>query len=346
MVFSETTVKLFPGKTETIDSATLRAYCRYPTKLCSTLQTLDVSSTNVSRFGILRALLTVDNLKSFSEFTHVGKAIELFDKCTITSTELQLTTVKSCRTTVDKLQTICVVCTKLERIIINGPMFRPFALRVLPETLTKICLRGVPAEREWVDGLYKYLSRSRSQNLRELSLRFETSRTLLTIDLGVFLFRLTNLEVLALHGVESTVRPDRPTAVLRNLESICLGQVDHPDSLRRLLQCAPNLNALHVYTCVSLNSGNVIDLIEAGQNRHLTCFYINELPGGNTQTVSNIVERYPELISIGNVNNWRVSPLDEGLLSMWLYMNNYQLKFPGNFHWFFSKCFPNCQVFL
>lgn len=330
---------MFLPRRTRIDPELIQEDCKYPTKLCSTLQTLIVECTDVTYYGIVITLLSVLNLKSLGDFTHVGNAIELFKNYRMRSCELELTNVHSCSTTSNKLQAICDICTKLEKLIISDPRFSPSELFSLPKTLTKIYLRGIPANAEWLNYLHTFLMKPQLQILQELSLNFSFSDTSWSMDLGKFLFQLTKLEVLWIHGVKTTLKTNTLTAALGKLDKIYLNEIDHPDSLQCILKCAPNLTVLHVFTCLNLNNSNVVDLLNAGYNKMLKCFYINELPDGDIKTVLNIINVYPEINIIGNTENWNVESLEANVSSVLGNLNNYKLSFPGNYHWFSSQCF-------
>lgn len=342
-------VKTTGGRSRINDLSFLLEYCQKPTKLCSTLYTLNIANTSVTSHGILMALQNIPNLETLGEYCHIGKALELLDKCGgISSTKLQLTMANACRTTSTRLQVLCNTCTKLNRLTITEPLHSPLMLGQLPKTLTIINLQNVPTERAWLDGLYEFLSGPQSRILRELFLKFRRDNVSLTVDLAAFLPRLVNLNILSVDGVESTLLQRIPNVALRKLEKIQLSKTDDPHTLRRLLECAPGLKVLHVYACSGLNSVNFVELLGGGGggketkqvSRNLNCVYVNELPDGNINTVKRAMDLCPEINKIGNVGNWGISQDEIKELNAWKHSNNFKLELHANSHWFCSECFP------
>lgn len=312
--------------------------------MCSTLYKLNIANTSVTSQGILLALKNVPNLKSLGEYCHVGKALELLDK--YTSTKLQLTMANACRTTSSRLQVLCDTCTKLNILTITEPLHSPFMLNQLPKTLTKINLQCVPIEKTWLDGLYKFLSGPKSQNLQELFLKFRRDDVSLSIDLSNILPQLVNLETLSVVGIESKFESSFPDFTLKKLEKIQFSKIDSPHTLQRLLECTPNLKVLHVYTCTGLNGSNFIDLLNFKETiyarqvpRNLSCVYINDLPLGNIKTVKSLMDLCPEINKIGNIGNWDIDQNEIKELNMWIQKNNFKLELHANSHWFCSECF-------
>jgi len=346
MLFSESRLKLLSGDIEEIDGELIREFVQQPTKACFSLRKLDVSETKVTDVSIVRALLCIPNLKSFGEYTNVGKAIEFVDKCTVKSNELQLITVSTSNSTAENFQSIRKMCPKLQSMIVNEPSEPPEALCNLPEIITKLCLRSIPGQQKWLDGLYKFLSKPGARNICELSLRFKQDDNLPCIDLGAFLYGLTGLKSLGIHGLDTTFSLSPKARELEKLKKIRISKFDHSDSLQRLMICAPKLEVLHLFSCLNLNKAITIDLLKAGYTKDLKCFYIDELIGGDVNLVANIIKAYPKITCIGNISNWSFRPLDESLLSVWVNMHNYNLSFPRNFHWYYSECFAKCQVYL
>lgn len=320
-------------------------YCQKPTKLCSTLYTLNIANTSVTSQGILLALQNIPNLETLGEYCHIGKALELLEKSKVPSTKLKLTMANACRTTSSRLQVLCDTCTKLNRLTITEPLHSPQLLSQLPKTLTIINLQNVPTESVWLDGLYSFLSGPQSQVLRELFLKFRKGDASPTMDLRIFLPKLINLETLSLDGVDTTL--NYSNTVLEKLEKIQLSKIDNPNTLQKLLECTPNLKVLHIYTCLELNSTNLMDLISDKEmslvkkvSKSLTCMYINELPLGNINTVKYIMDFCPEINKIGNISNWGISSEEIKELNVWKHKNNFKLELYANSHWFCSDCFP------
>lgn len=346
-IFRKIKVKTTGGRNKINDLSFLLEYCQKPTNLCSTLYTLNIANTSVTSHGILIALQNIPNLETLGEYCHIGKALELLDKCGISSTKLQLTMANACRTTSTRLQVLCNTCTKLNRLTITEPLHSPLMLSQLPKTLTIINLQNVPTEQAWLDGLYKFLSGPQSQTLRELYLKFRRDNVALTIDLNVFLPRLINLNILSIDGVESTLQSRSSNVTLGKLEKIQLSKTDNPNTLERLLEYTPNLKVFHVYTCLGLNSENFVELLNTKEtnpvqqvSRNLNCMYINELPNGNINTVKHIMDMCPEINKIGNISNWCISQEEIKELNTWKHNNNYKLELHANSHWFCSECFP------
>lgn len=318
--------------------------CQKPTKLCSTLYTLNIANTSVTSHGILMALQNIPNLETLGEYCHIGKALELLEKSTV-STKLKLTMANACRTTSTRLQVLCNICTKLNRLTITEPLHSPLLLSQLPKTLTIINLQNVPTESIWLDGLYTFLSGPQSLVLRELFLKFRKDEVSPTVDLRIFLPKLINLKTLSLDGVETTL--NYSNTVLEKLEKIQLSKIDNPNTLQRLLECTPNLKVLHIYTCFELNSSNFINILNDKEtslikkvSKSLTCMYINDLPHGNINTVKYVMDVCPEINKIGNISNWGISHEEIKELNMWKYKNNFKLELHANSHWFCSECFP------
>lgn len=322
-------------------------YHQKPTKLCSTLYTLNIANTSVTSHGILMALQNIPNLRTLGEYCHIGKALELLGKCTIPSTKLQLTMANACRTTSSRLQVLCNTCTKLNRLTITEPLHSPFMLGQLPKTLTTINLQNIPTEQAWLDGLYKFLSGPQSNVLRELFLKFQRNEVSLTVDLSNFLPKLVNLETLSIDRVESTSRSDLSNITLGKLEKIQLSKIDSPTTLQRLLECTPKLKVFHVYTCLGLDSSSLKDLlndkytvsVKRTISKHLNCMYINNIPNGNINTVKCIMDLCPEINKIGNISNWGISEDEIKELNTWKHKNNFKLELHSNSHWFYSECF-------
>jgi len=126
----------------------------------------------VTSRGILMALQNIPNLETLGEYCHIGKALELLDKCAVPSAKLKLTMANACRTTSARLQVLCNTCTVLNRLTIIEPLHSPVMLGGLPDSLTIINLQNVPGDRAWLDGLYGFLSRPQARALRELFLQF------------------------------------------------------------------------------------------------------------------------------------------------------------------------------
>lgn len=253
----------------------------------------------------------------------------------------------ACRTTSERLQVLCNTCTKLNRLTIIEPLHSPLMLNQLPKSLTIINLQNVPTERAWLDGLYKFLSRPQSRILRELFLKFRRDAVPLTVDLGVFLPRLINLDTLSIDGAETTLQSDVSNVALENLEKIQFTVVDSPNTLQRLLACTPSLKVCHVYTCLGLDSVHFVDLLGAKEtstarriSKQLNCVYINELRNGNVSTVKRIMDLCPEINKIGNIGNWGISQEEITNLNVWKHQNNFDLELHANAHWFCSECFP------
>ncbi|XP_022171571.1 uncharacterized protein LOC111034596 [Myzus persicae] len=329
------------------DFSFLLEYCQKSTKLCSTLNTLNIANTSVTSNGILIALQNIPNLETLGEYCHIGKALELLDKSTIPSTKLQLTMANACRTTSSRLQVLCNTCTKLNRLTITEPLHSPLMLSQLPKTLTIINLQNVPTKQAWLDGLYTFLVGPQSKILKELFLKFRRDEVSLTIDLSIFLPQLANLETLSIDGVESSLYSSSSNITLRKLEKIQLSKVDHPNTLQRLIEYTPELKVLHVYTCLGLNSLNFIELLNSKDtipakqvSKSLNCLYINDLPHGNINTVKYIIDLCPEINKIGNISNWDISQEEIKELNMWKQQNNFKLELHANSHWFCSECFP------
>lgn len=325
----------------------LLEYCQEPTKLCSTLYTLNIANTSVTSHGILIALKNIPKLETLGEYCHIGKALELLDKSAISSTKLQLTMANACRTTSSRLQLLCNTCTKLNRLTITEPLHSPMMLSQLPKTLTFINLQNVPTDITWLDGLYKFLSGSQSQNLRELFLKFRREDSLPTVDLSIFLPHLVNLVTLSIDGVQSTFHSDSSSIIQRKLEKIQLSNIDNPNTLQQLLECTPSLKVLHVYTCVGLNSSHLIDILNTKKkfppkqiSKNLNCIYFNDLTLANINTIKSIMDFCPEINKIGNTNNWDISQEEIKELNMWKHINNFKLEIHANSHWFCSECFP------
>jgi len=338
------------NKTSDDDLSFLLEYRQKPTRLCSTLYTLNIANTSVTSRGILIALQNIPNLETLGEYCHIGKALELLDKCAISSTKLKLTMANACRTTSARLQVLCNTCTKLNRLTIIEPLHSPLMLSELPGSLTIINLQNVPGDRAWLDGLYGFLSRPQSRVLRELFLKFRRDGGGVsppTVDLSVFLPRLADLETLSIDGADATLRQSAADATtLRKLRKIQLSRVDCPDTMLRLLTCTPGLRALHVYTCSGLDGPGFVDLLLRAKatatepSRHLNCVYVNELPDGNVNTVKCVVDVFPEINKIGNVGNWGISGEEIRDLNAWKHENNFKLELHANAHWFCSECFP------
>lgn len=286
-------------------------------------------------------------METLGEYCHIGKALELLDKYTVPSTKLQLTMANACRTTATRLQVLCNTCTKLNRLIITEPLHSPLMLNQLPKTLTTLNLQNVPTELTWLDGLYKFLCGPQSTILRELFIKFRKDKDLLTVDMGIFLHRLVNLETLSIDGVQSTLQSDYSNITLEKLEKIQISQIDNPKTLQCVLEYTPNLKVLHVYNCFELNNLNLIDLLDTNDkfhvkqiSKHLNCLYINNLSDGNINTVKRIVDLCPEIHKIGNISNWGISQKEINELNMWKHINNFKLELHSNSHWFYSECFP------
>lgn len=329
------------------DLSFLLEYCQKPTKLCSTLYTLNIANTSVTSNGILLALQNIPNLETLGEYCHIGKALELLDKYKIPSTKLQLTMANACRTTSTRLQVLCNTCTKLNRLTIIEPLHSPLMLRQLPKTLTILNLQNVPTEQTWIDDLYNFLSGPQSQNLQELFLKFRRDEVSLTVDLGVVLSQLINIKTLSIDGAESSLQSNYSNFVLEKLEKIQLSKIDNPNTLQRLLRCTPSLKVFHVYTCLGLDSSNFVDLFNIKDtiplkqvSKHLNCMYINDLPYGSINTVKYIMELCPEINKIGNISNWSVSQEEIKVLNTWKHKNNFKLELHANSHWYCSECFP------
>lgn len=325
----------------------LLEYCQQPTKLCSTLCTLNIANTSVTSQGIAIALKNIPKLETLGEYCHIGKALELLDKSAILSTKLQLTMANACRTTSSRLQLLCNICTKLNRLTITEPLHSPMMLSQLPKTLTFINLQNVPTDNEWLDGLYKFLSGPQSQNLQQLFLKFRREHVLQTVDLSIFLPKLVNLETLSIDGVQSTFNSDSSNIVLRKIEKIQLSHIDSPNTLQQLLECTPSLKVLHVYTCLGLNSLELLDILKTKEmfpakqiSKSLNCIYINDLTLGNINTVKRIMDFCPEINKIGNISNWDISQEEIKEFNAWKHINNFKLEIHANSHWFCSECFP------
>lgn len=341
-------MKTSNGGNKVNDLSFLLEYCQKPTKLCSTLYTLNIANTSVTSHGILVALQNIPNLETLGEYCHIGKALELLDKQTIESTKLKLTMANACRTTSTRLQVLCNTCTKLNRLTITEPLHSPLMLNQLPKTLTIINLQNVPTEQAWLDGLYEFLSGPQSQILRELYLKFRRDPVSLTVDLSTFLPQLVNLETLSIDGVESTFQSNASNLPPRKLEKIQLSKIDHPNTMQQLLGCTPSLKVFHVFTCLGLDNLSFIDLLNVKNlisfkqkvSKNLNCMYINDLPHGNINTVKHIMDLCPEINKIGNINNWDISQEEIKELNTWKHTNNFKLELHANSHWFCSECFP------
>lgn len=326
--------------TRTIDASFFEEHFREPTKLCATLQTLDIGDTRVTKVGVLVALVNLRQLRSLGEQCHIGNGLELLDRCTITTPELRLAMVKSCRTTFSKFQTICNMCPRLNRLILTDPWLYPPMLCSLPATLTCLRLRNVTNnDPAWVNGLYKFATGPHSRVLRELSLTFLNYHGPLTVDLDLFLPRMVNLETLEIDGVRTKLGRDPVTAASSGkLKMICLGQVDDPLTIRRLLETAPGLEALHVFHCPGLSGSVFTDLFD-GENAvgrvptGLRCVYVNDLPDGNETTAKRLVRSCPNLEHIGNVYSWDGNQFDVTPLIAWMLNNNIKLELYGENHW-------------
>lgn len=324
----------------------LQEYDQKPTKLCSTLTTLNIANTNVTSHGILLALKSIPNLETLGEYCHIGKALELLDKYAISYKKLQLTMANACRTTPSRLQVLCNTCTKLNRLTITEPLHSPLMLSQLPKTLTTINLQNVPTELAWLDGLYKFLSGPQSTILRELFIKFRRNEVSLKIDLGILLHQLVSIETLSIDGVQSTLQSNHTNIKLEKLEKIQLSEIDNPKTLEWLLQCTPSLKVLHIYSCLGLNSLSLINALNTKHtfpikkmSQNLNCLYINDLPDGNINTVKYIMDICPEVQKIGNISNWGISQEEINELNMWKHINNFKFDLHSNSHWFYSECF-------
>lgn len=313
------------------------------------MYTLNIANTSVTSNGILIALKNIPNLKTLGEYCHIGKALELLDKCVIPSTKLQLTIANACRTTSSRLQVLCNTCTKLNRLTITEPLHSPFMLSQLPKTLTILNLQNIPTQQAWLDGLNKFLTGPQSNILRELFLKFRKDEVSLTVDLSMCLSKLVNLETLSIDGIESTLQSNYSNTTLEKLEKIQLSKIDNPNTLQQILKCTPSLKVFHVFTCLGLDSSNFKDIfnnnkdtISSKQNisKHLNCMYINDLPNGDINTVKYIIDLCPEINKIGNISNWNFSQEKIKELNTWKHENNFKLELHSNSHWFCSECFP------
>lgn len=336
------------GQNTKTDLSFLLECSRKPTKLCSTLCTLNIANTSVTSNGILLALQNIPNLETLGEYCHIGKALELLAKCPIRSNKLQLTMANACRTTPSRLQALCNVCTKLNRLTITEPLHSSLMLNQLPKSLTILNLQNIPTEHTWLDGLNKFLCGPQAHILRELYLKFRTDAVSQTVDLSICLPRLVNLETLLIDGVESTLKTVSTNIALEKLEKIQLSKIDSPNTLQRFLECTPRLKVFHVYTCSGLDGLNFIDLLDSKTTRlatrqiskNLNCVYINNLQNGNITTVQYIVDMCPEIHKIGNINNWGISEEEVKVLNTWKHKNNFKLELHTNSHWYCSECFP------
>lgn len=334
-VFSGVYWKRSLRPTKYMNTAKLIKYCQNKTVLCNTLRELNISDTCVTDFGFLRAYLNVFNLETLGNYSKLGKSIEILDAHTIISPKLQLTMVNLYRTSTEGMQIISNVCTNLKKIVINGPPHTPFTLSILPNTITKIHLNHIPVNYNWLTALYTCLP----SKLQELSLKFPNNSDQFTLDLGNLLFRLVSLRMLIIDGIETTLQSNPLKISLRNLEKICITNIDNSNTLQHLLKCTPGLEILHVFSCKGLYNSSIINLLQTQNNFHLRCFYINYLSGRCTNTISHLVKLYPEIINIGNVDNWGISRENLEALNMKKQKHNIKLEFHGSSHWYQSECF-------
>lgn len=333
------------GNTKTIDVSFFENHFRKPTKLCATLQILDIGDTRVTRIGVLVALINLPQLRSLGEHCHIGNGLELLDRCTITTPELRLSLVNSCHTNFAKFQSICNMCTHLNRLILTDPWLYPPMLCGLPRTLTCLRLRHVNTDPAWVDGLYKFVTGPHSRILRELSVTFQAYDRRRTVDLDVFLLRLDNLEMLEVDGIQTKLhRGNRATVTaLGKLKKICLGNVDGPHTLGRLLKITPGLEVLHVFRCPGPSNSIFMGLFDGGDttgrfSTNLKCVYVNDLPDGNETTAKWLVRSCPKLKHIGNVYSWDHNRFEVTPLIAWMLNNNLKLELYGENHWKNREC--------
>lgn len=321
-------------------------YYEKPTKLCSTLTTLNIANTNVTSHGILLALQNIANLETLGEYCYIDKALELLNKCAIPSKKLQLTMANACCTTASRLQVLCNTCTKLNRLTITEPLHSPLMLSQLPITLTTINLQNVPTEQTWLDGLYRFLSGPQSKILQEFFIKFQRAKVSLNVDLGIFLHQLVNIVTLSIDGIQSIFQSDYTNIKLEKLKKIHLSEIDNPKTLQWLLQCTPSLRVLHIYICLGLNTSSLIETLNTKDtfpikkiSQHLNCLYINDLPDGNIDTIKYIMDACPEIQKIGNISNWAISQEEINELNMWKHINNLNYDLNSNSHWYHSECF-------
>lgn len=330
-----TVVNFGAERKKIIDSAKLIKYCQNRTKLCFTLHTLNISYTDVTVKGILRAFLNIFNLETLGDYCKLGQGIDVLNNCTIISPELQLTMVNLSRRSYEKMQIISQVCKKLKKIVINDPLHTPLVLGTF-SNVSKIHLNYIPQDLKWINTLYTCLPVTK---LQQLSLKFAHSNNTLTIDLAKLLFRLFSLKILIIDGIESTLQLNPSNITLRNLQKIQINQIDSPKTLELLLQCTPSLEVLHIYTCRDLNHSNILNVIQIQKNKYLKCMYINHLPGEYTRTILHLLDYYPEIINVGNVDNWGISKRDLGLLNVLAHIRNFKLELHISSHWYQSECF-------
>lgn len=340
--------KLKSEKTE--KQSVLLEYYESKNPLCDTLRVLNVASTAVTTAGVLLALLHVPQLESLAEYNYLGRVMGILNKrCVVPKILLNLTEAASCRTTPTQLELLAQTCPRMRKLRIFEPYHPPQALRIFPH-ITSLNIHNVPAEREWLNGLYDYF-RTNGRNLRELNIRMAQTETSLQMDLKEILSSCPNLRILINDGSNIIWLEGDDPPLLRYLRKIQLGCTVNALTITKVLSLAPELTALHVYSCFDLTNEHLEKLLkpstkstsDAFRNsdrrddilQNLTCFYINEASQVSAAAVLNMFNSYKQLRQIGNLANWGLNCEDVKTTSA---RTNLDIDLCSGTHWVWNNC--------
>lgn len=323
--------------------------CMGTTRLCRTLCVLDLVNTNVSRIGIVIALLSASRLRSLGEWCHVGQTLRLLNECSMSLGDgLQLAVATSPRANRTQLRAIVATCPRLSWLTIMKPLFKPAGI---PGALTRLHLKRVPKRHVWLNGLLDYLRGPRSQHLQRLSLDFHDvldfqqehdenyEEAPVTFDVAAFVYNILGLETLKLKGIDVTFTVERgqQRRLHNGLRQVDVGTIDSSLTMAQLVQCAPGLKALRVNKCLGMRGEALVQALSGAPQ--LRCIRLSRVESIDVFTIYQLAINCPAIAHIGDLSKLGFNRRHTNNIETWMADNNYDVLLLGTNHRRHCTCF-------
>uniref|UniRef100_A0A6V7MF52 F-box domain-containing protein n=1 Tax=Bracon brevicornis TaxID=1563983 RepID=A0A6V7MF52_9HYME len=316
-------------------------YIENTNPVCETLRVINIHQTSITPAGALNILIHAQHIESLGGYALMGRVAEIIHKrIVILRQPFNLKHLKCNKLTMGRAMLISQLCPKLEKLHISEPIEVPLDTNLFTQ-LTYLRLENIACDEGWTNKFYDYIS-ANGKRLLHVSLHCEGVAH--EFDLRLIFKYCPNLRTFSRVGHIGTVvwndEADGTMPMLKDLDSIRLGESITRKAIINLMRHAPSLRVCHLGECGGFDESDLTTLLQ-GQNaltNTIECFYLYSGVCINACHTMNMFNMCQKLKRIGNPSGWGLAQKDVELLNDFMKKRNIKVYFGDDRHWYDRKC--------